>query len=436
MEHQAAEISKREREILELVATGATNQQIARALNISPNTVKVHLRNIFGKLGVESRTEAAFYAVQQGWVGLPGAEAHPPEAEAARPAEARMPPIGPWRRVFLTLSALGVILAFWLPYPGASQDRTRRGDFAEASTSPSAPGPYLPGASRWRSLAQMPTPRGRLAVVALDDLIYAIGGASEQGITGRVEVYDAGSDSWNSAPPLPTPAANVQAAAVGGRIYVPGGYSANGDFLDCLQVYDLAAAAWSEGQALPLPLAGYALAAYQGQLYLFGGSGGQGYQADAYRYDPEADQWAAIPAMSSLRGFAGADAVGGQIYVVGGYDGEHELTTCERFDPAEETWQPCAPLTAPRGGLGVAGMGETLYAIGGGWEGYLAFNEKYSPATDSWTTFETPILAEWRLLGVAPLGPYVYALGGVSGRYLSTTQAYQAQFRILLPVAP
>ncbi|MGQ9585654.1 MAG: Kelch repeat-containing protein [Anaerolineae bacterium] len=435
MEPDITEISEREKEILALVATGATNQQIARALHISPNTVKVHLRNIFGKLGVESRTEAAFYAVQQGWVRLPGAEAVVPEGIAG-PAMAPPPRIGPLRRAFFILSLVIVILALWLPYPGTGQDQSRHKDFTEAPAIPATTGPYLPRASRWRSLAQMPTPRGRLAVVALEQRIYAIGGASEQGITGRVEVYDVPTDSWSNASPLPTPAANIQAAALERKIYIPGGYAADGTFLDALQVYHPDAGVWTTAQRLPSPLAGYALAVHEGRLYLFGGSDGQGYRNDAFRYDPGTDQWEALPPMPTRRGFAGAGVVEDQIYVVGGYDGAHELSICERFDPAGEGWLPCAPLTTPRGGLALATFGETLYAIGGGWEHYLAFNEKYSRATDSWTTFETPILSEWRLLGTATLGPYIYALGGVSGRYLSANQAYQAQFRIILPVGP
>lgn len=53
------ELSDREVDVLTLIANGCTNQEIAADLAISENTVRYHLKNIYGKLGVTNRTEAA-----------------------------------------------------------------------------------------------------------------------------------------------------------------------------------------------------------------------------------------------------------------------------------------------------------------------------------------------------------------------------------------
>jgi ATP/maltotriose-dependent transcriptional regulator MalT len=59
-------LSPREKEVLSLLAQGLSNREIGLALFISPVTVKVHVRHIFEKLGVKSRTAAAIRASQLG----------------------------------------------------------------------------------------------------------------------------------------------------------------------------------------------------------------------------------------------------------------------------------------------------------------------------------------------------------------------------------
>jgi DNA-binding NarL/FixJ family response regulator len=60
-------LSEREVEVLRLLARGRANKEIARELSIAEKTVKTHVSSILGKLGVQSRTQAALYA---GRIGL------------------------------------------------------------------------------------------------------------------------------------------------------------------------------------------------------------------------------------------------------------------------------------------------------------------------------------------------------------------------------
>ncbi len=64
-------LSERELEVLEKIATGLTNREIADRLYLSLNTVKVHTRNIYGKLGVHNRTQAVARARLLGLLPTP-----------------------------------------------------------------------------------------------------------------------------------------------------------------------------------------------------------------------------------------------------------------------------------------------------------------------------------------------------------------------------
>jgi LuxR family maltose regulon positive regulatory protein len=59
-------LSERELEVLQLIAEGLTNREIASRLFLSLNTVKAHTRNIYGKLGVHSRIQAVAKANASG----------------------------------------------------------------------------------------------------------------------------------------------------------------------------------------------------------------------------------------------------------------------------------------------------------------------------------------------------------------------------------
>ncbi len=61
-------LTEREMEVLNLLVQGYSNKEVARALQIAEDTVKVHVKHILAKLGVQSRTQAVLYAIRLGLV--------------------------------------------------------------------------------------------------------------------------------------------------------------------------------------------------------------------------------------------------------------------------------------------------------------------------------------------------------------------------------
>jgi len=437
------DLSDREREILFLVATGASNKEIAHSLYISTNTVKVHLRNIFAKISVTTRTEAAMFAVSTGLVKVgsqPGGVEHEiiqvkdRTLGGSRFASFFLPSIQQ-RSFWILLVAVGLIL-FLSAIVALFVSRG-----IQISSQSSANSPLVSGELRWQEETPLPTARQGLALAVYRSQIFAIAGETEHGVTGVVERYDPESDSWTVLTPKPVSVTDIGSAVIGGRIYIPGGRLSNGDVINLLEIYDPHLDRWTRGRSMPKSLSAYAIASFEGKIYIFGGWDGKKVFNDVYEYDPDLDQWHKRTDMPTARAYAGATVSVGKIYILGGYDGRSGLSDNEIYIPnldngRDHPWEQGVPLPQDRYGMGVISLADAIYVIGGIGNGdQLLPSLQFIPPSKSWWEFESPIPKLWSHLGVVPLGSYIYAIGGMLEEVPSSTNInYQAIYTILVPV--
>lgn len=441
------ELSAREKEIVELVATGATNRQIATELTISVNTVKTHLRNVFTKLSVESRTEAALWAVRYGVVEVEQEGVAPADEEEASEEIVDWEMERPWplrvgQYLALGLSVFLVLFVTFWPESvrGTHNEENPFVDLARVTESDISVG----SSSRWQSKAQLPTPRGRFAQAQMGDNIFVISGTENQGWSSAVELYDVTQNSWKRRHDKPTPVANIGAVIIDGLIYVPGGLDASDRVRDILEVYDPETDTWHTSTPLPTPLCAYAIAPFEDRFYLFGGWDGEIYHASVYCYDVSSQVWHEEEAMGTARAFAAAALLDDRVYVTGGYDGSQEFRSCHSYDPSQavegsDPWQEHAPMSVGRAGHAMTASQGNLYVVGGGLENDLTYNynERYDVTNNAWSSFESPIPDRWRTLGLSTVdskdGTYLYAIGGWNKGYLGVVETYQISFRVYLP---
>jgi len=430
------ELSERELDILRLVATGASNKEIAQSLFISSNTVKVHLRNIFTKIGANSRTEAAMYAVHNKIVETASAEVLSGEAakQSSDSADLSIPSTVLWdRKTAVRTIGLSVALILSLAILGLVYFRDRIIP-TEAFISPTATARV-----QWFQLPGLPTPRAGLAVTNYENQIYAIGGEDASGVSNVVERYDPPTNTWTSLNPKPTPVTDISAAAIGGLIYVPGGKLASGIVTDITEIYDPQSDKWTTGSALPKPLSAHAIAVFEGRIYLFGGWDGNQVVNDAYVFDPRNNTWMDLPSMPTARSRAGAVAVSGKIYVIGGWDGQKGLTVNEVFQPdrsdLKSQWSEGVPLPSGRYGMGITNLADIIFVVGGTNSADDLTMIAMEPEDKNWGQLEAPLQKGWSSLGSVTVGTRLYALGGEAEEGLANTMwSYQAIFTIILPI--
>ncbi len=449
-------LTERELEVVRLLAKGISNKEIAAQLHVSPNTVRVHLRNIFTKLEAQSRTEVTMIAVRNGWIEalLQTAPApaddrldaaaqsaavtlvpehvalavEPVAAPTAQPATAPLAPVpvapnpqpsptpALWQRVASVAALVTAILLtlVLLQRPPAEADASSN-DLIPSSESAGPISVASPAeSSRWHARASIRTARTRPAVAVAGRDIYVIGGEVGRAPSSEVLIYNPQQDTWQEAPGKPTPVMNAGAAIIGNMLYVPGGTTADSQATDRVEALDLAAGEWKVLPPLPRPVTGHAVVAFGGRLYVIGGRTLGGFSNATFAFDVESNRWASLPPLPTPRSQLGAAVVNDRIYAVGGYDGKREYATCEYFQIASGQWASCAPMTIPRGGLGLAQVGLSLYAVGGGLSGFIGFNERYDPGADRWVPFEMPEprLGDWRHIGIASLPTEFYVVGG------------------------
>jgi DNA-binding CsgD family transcriptional regulator len=403
------QLSEREREILRLVATGATNQQIAAQLNISANTVKVHLRNIFGKIGVASRTEATMYAVRNGIVevaavssdsatvlsestippvDVPPTSSHRESDKQTAQVARSSPAPSPW--LLYAGIAGGAILAFAIIFgvlvllQGGTPSTTQPTVVPSPQTFVSSPSPV------WTAHPALPYAQRASAAISFEGRIFVIGGATDSGVTGSAWRYDPSTQTWAPLNAKPTPVQDIGAVVLNGKIYIPGGRLTDGSITNKLEVFDPALGSWSERRSLPAPRSAYALAAVDGRLYLFGGWDGTKVCDDVFAYDPTTDTWEQRPAMPTARAYASASVVDGNIYVIGGENQGQQLDINEQFSPAksgDDAWLQRAALPEPRSRFGSAALSNLIFVLGGVPKENPLY---YDVRSDSWRAFEAP----------------------------------------------
>ena len=429
---EITELSEREIEILKLVATGLSNKEIAYQLRISPNTVKVHLKNIFSKIGVVSRTEAAMFAVRQGWV-----EAGNQAAVGVIENEGKSGVSGVVQSAFspFVLSLFGTggfVLMILVVILFVSLAGRNNPQVIEIVVTPT------PEPVRWELVTQMPEAKKSMAYAAVDNRIYIIGGETPNGVSDRVDIYDTVTGQWSEGARKPTSVSEACGAYLDGKIIVAGGKMPDGTVTNVVEAYNVREDRWESLAELPLPLAGAGCVEYEGSYYLIGGWDGEKVIRSVWKYSLSEIAWENAGELIRPRMYFSVAKVDGHIYTIGGLDGVSGLSSVSRLTKKDGVMEDheTSELPEERHHQTSLGVLDKIYVLGGINDSMtLQGSLEISPRDNIQRFIENPKLQTWHSQGIVSFGEYLYSFAGVLDGELSTDfYRLRVLFTLVLPM--
>lgn len=427
-------LSERELEVLEEVMQGAANKEIALSLSISPNTVKVHLRNIYTKLGVSSRTEASMMALERGLVRMPGSNADEEGQQEELGQEQEEENDGVAIEDVEQEVAELAMMATTTAEVGESEPPLAEGK-QEQEITWAAPEAITPTESE--VLATEPhkrdwRPWGLLGVaLLLLPVVWWLGGAdagvgddpvatvavvvSEEILPTATAVFELerlNEPRWLRSRPLPAPAAHMALVASGNTLYHIGG-EREGRVLDEVLLYETNTRAWRAVSPKPTAVADTTGAVLL-EIYVPGGRTAEGKPtAVVEAYSRTSETWRTVsslpqPVLGGLTLVAGS-----RLYYIGGWNGANYLDTLYAYDPSTDAWELLPAMPTARAFAMGGTVENKLYVLGGENETAetLAICEVYDPEQERWASCESMTTAR-AAGGAAVVLNKLYVLGG------------------------
>ena len=260
--------------------------------------------------------------------------------------------------------------------------------------------------------------RSETPAAVIDETIYVPGGlvstAQGVGVAASVERYRSDTNTWDSVAEMPAPRHHSMSVAVDGLVYVLGGFGDGFDPWATGWVFEPQPNGWSEIADLPLSVGAGAAVEIEGIIYVVGGVP---LGTSLYAYDPRDDIWETLAPMAQAREHTAAVVYEGDLWVLGGRWEDAMLNSVEIFDTESGAWTSGPSMQEARSGFGATVLGGRIFVAGG--EVFDQSNGFVATALDTveqfdgetWT-FVEPLPRHLHGVPMVTVGDSIYVLSG------------------------